>query len=243
MRSDHNNFEEKSMKLGIMQPYFFPYIGYFQLINAVDKFIIYDNIKYTKKGWINRNRFLQNGCDSIFTLPLKKGSEQLNIVERQISDDFNPIKLLSVFKGSYLKAPYYKEVSALLEAILGYEHDNLFHYLHNSILEICRYLEIDTEIVISSKLDVDHSLVSSERVLALCESVGATAYINPIGGVDLYDKSQFLIKGIDLGFLATNTIHYSQFKDPFLSSLSIIDVLMFNSKGSINQLLGEYQLQ
>jgi hypothetical protein len=231
------------MKIGIMQPYFFPYIGYFQLINAVDKFIIYDNIKYTKKGWINRNRFLQNGCDAIFSLPLKKGSHQLNIFERQISDDFNPTELLSLFKGSYLKAPYYKEVSVLLEVIISYDHDNLFHYLHNSISEICRYLEIDTEIVISSELDVDHSLVSPDRVFALCESVGATEYINPIGGVDLYDKSQFLIKGIELGFLATNPIHYKQFKDPFLSSLSIIDVLMFNSKESITQLLGEYQLK
>lgn len=231
------------MKLGIMQPYFFPYIGYFQLINAVDKFIIYDNIKYTKKGWVNRNRFLQNGRDSIFSLPLKKDSDQLNIVERKISDDFNPIKLLSVFKGAYLKAPYYKEVSVLLEVIMSYDHDNLFHYLHNSILEICRYLEIDTKILISSELDVDHSLVSSQRVLALCESVRATAYINPIGGIDLYDKNQFLVHGIELSFLVTNPIHYPQFKDPFLSSLSIIDVLMFNSKESINQLLGEYQLK
>lgn len=231
------------MKIGVMQPYFFPYIGYFQLINAVDKFIIYDNIKYTKKGWINRNRFLQNGRDAIFSLPLKKGSDQLNIVERQISDDFNPSKLLRAFKGSYLKAPYYKEVSVMLEIIMSYEYGNLFDYLHNSILEICKYLEIDTEIVISSKLDIDHSLVSSERVVALCKSVAATAYINPIGGVDLYDKSQFLKEGIELGFLVTNPIYYNQFKDPFVSSLSIIDVLMFNSKDSITQLLGEYQLK
>lgn len=226
-----------------MQPYFFPYIGYFQLINSVDKFIIYDNIKYTKKGWINRNRFLQNGCSAIFSLPLKKGSDQLNIFERQISDDFNPTKLLSVFKGSYIKAPYYKQVSILLEVILSFEHNNLFNYLHNSILEICRYLEVDTEIVISSGLDVDHSLTSSERVIALCKSVGAKTYINPAGGVDLYDKSQFLSKGIELGFLETNPIQYTQFKDPFISSLSIIDVLMFNSKDTTIQLLEEYQLQ
>ena len=76
------------MKLAIMQPYFFPYIGYFQLIKSVDEFVIYDNIQYTKKGWINRNRILVNGTDYLISLPLKKDSDYLNVVDRQLAESW-----------------------------------------------------------------------------------------------------------------------------------------------------------
>ena len=140
------------MKVGIMQPYFLPYIGYFQLIASVDKFVIYDNIKYTKKGWINRNRMLQNGADKIFSVSLAKASDQLDIVEREISSDFSRQKLLSQIRGCYLKSPYFEEVWPLIESIVLFPDDNLFRYIQNSIMLVCDYLDIDTEVIVSSSV-------------------------------------------------------------------------------------------
>ena len=134
------------MKVGIMQPYFLPYIGYFQLIASVDQFIVYDNIKYTKKGWINRNRMLQNGIDVMFSLPLKKDSDSLEVVQRELAADFNRDKLLNQFKGAYRKAPYFGETMHLIERIIRFEDNNLFSYLHHSIIQICKHLGITTDI-------------------------------------------------------------------------------------------------
>ena len=151
------------MKVAIMQPYFFPYIGYFQLIAAVDLFIVYDNIKYTKKGWINRNRMLQNGKDVMFSLPLRSGPDQLNVCDRELADDFNGRKLLNRFKGTYRAAPYFAQVFPLIEQIVSYNERNLFQFLYNSIIKICQYLGITTRIKISSDIDIDHSLKSQEK--------------------------------------------------------------------------------
>ena len=128
------------MKLAIMQPYFFPYIGYFQLIAAADNFIIYDNIKYTKKGWINRNRILCDGGVSVFSLPLKKDSDYLDVRQRELSDNFDSKKLLRQLKQSYKKAPYFEETYALVSSIINYSELNLFNFLHHSIINICNYL-------------------------------------------------------------------------------------------------------
>jgi hypothetical protein len=140
------------MKLAIMQPYFLPYIGYFQLIAAVDVFIVYDNIKYTKKGWINRNRMLQNGADIMFSLPLKSDSDYLDIRERQLSADFNRGKLLNQLKGAYQRAPYFSQTFPLVEQIVLYDDVNLFRFLHHSIVRLCEHFEIKTEIKFSSQL-------------------------------------------------------------------------------------------
>ena len=230
------------MKVGIMQPYFLPYIGYFQLIASVDKFVIYDNIKYTKKGWINRNRMLQNGTDKIFSVALAKASDRLDIVERELSSDFNRQKLLSQFRGCYLKAPYFEDVWPLMESIVSFQDDNLFRYIQNSIVLICDYLDIDTKIIVSSSVAADHDLVSQDRVLSICESVYADTYVNPIGGLELYSTDEFASKGCELKFIKTNTIEYMQFGDSFLPGLSILDVLMFNSLDECGHLLKEYDL-
>src|SRR5258705_11030314 len=97
------------MRLAVMQPYFFPYIGYFQLIAAVDLFIVYDNIKYTKKGWINRNRMLRNGKDVMFSVPLKNDSDYLDVCERELAADFNRDKLFNQLKGAYRGAPNFSQ--------------------------------------------------------------------------------------------------------------------------------------
>ena len=216
------------MKLAIMQPYFMPYIGYFQLIAAVDTFIVYDNIKYTKKGWINRNRMLQNDADVMFSLPLKKDPDSLDVVERELAADFNRDKLLNQFKGAYRRAPYFEQTFPLIEQIVRYDEVNLFRYLHHSIVKTCEHLNITTEIKISSDVDIDHTLQSQDKVIALCEAVGATGYINSIGGMELYSKEAFQMRGIDLKFVKSKPFEYPQFGNEFVPWLSIIDVMMFN---------------
>lgn len=216
-----------------MQPYFFPYIGYFQLIAAVDLFIVYDNIKYTKKGWINRNRMLQNGKDLMFTLPLKSDSDTLDVCERELAADFNRDKLLNQFKGAYRHAPYFELAFPLVEQIVRYEETNLFRYLHNSIIRTCEYLGITTEIRTSSAIAIDHALKSQDKVLALCEAVGANSYVNAIGGMELYSKKTFQDKGVELKFIQSKPFEYPQFDREFLPWLSIIDVMMFNSRQEI----------
>jgi hypothetical protein len=229
--------------LAIMQPYFLPYIGYFQLIAAVDLFIVYDNIKYTKKGWINRNRMLQNGKDVLFSLPLKSDSDLLDVRERELAENFNRDKLLNQFRETYRRAPYFEHTFPLLEQIVRYEDMNLFRYLHNSISKTCEHLGIKTEIRISSGIAIDHDLKNQDKVLALCEAVGATTYVNAIGGIELYSKETFRKKGIDLKFIKPGLAEYPQFGGAFIPALSIIDVLMFNAPDVLqHQIATNYEL-
>ncbi len=216
-----------------MQPYFMPYIGYFQLIAAVDKFIVYDNIKYTKKGWINRNRMLQSGKDAMFSLPLKSDSDCLNVCERELAADFNRGKLLNQLNGAYRRAPYFDQTFPLIEQIVQYDEMNLFRYLRHSIAKTCEHLGISTEIRISSDIAINHDLKSQDKVLALCEAVGASTYVNTIGGTTLYLKETFRERGVELTFIRPKPFEYVQFGAGFVPWLSIVDVLMFNSLESI----------
>ncbi len=216
------------MKLAIMQPYFLPYIGYFQLIAASDVFIVYDNIKYTKKGWINRNRMLQNGAAVMFSLSLKKDSDSLDVVERELASDFNRDKLLNQFKGAYRRAPYFDQTFPLIEQLVRYEEANLFRFLHHSIVKICDHFGITTDIRISSDIAIDLALQSQEKVIALCEATGARTYVNAIGGMELYSRETFQQKGIELKFIKSKPFEYAQFGNEFVPWLSIIDVMMFN---------------
>jgi hypothetical protein len=211
-----------------MQPYFLPYIGYFQLISAVDLFIVYDNIKYTKKGWINRNRMLQNGKDVTFSLPLKSDSDSLFICQRELSTDLNQNRLLNQFTGAYQRAPYFEQTFPLIEEIVNYGNANLFEFLKHSIVKTCKHLGITTEIRNSSEIAIDHSLKNQEKVLALCEAVAATTYVNAIGGMELYSREKFQDRAVDLRFIQSRPLEYPQLGDAFVPWLSIIDVMMFN---------------
>lgn len=217
------------MKLAIMQPYFLPYIGYFHLIASVDQFIVYDNIKYTKKGWINRNRMLQNGKDVMFSLPLKSDSDYLDVCQRELSAEFSRDKLLNQYKGAYRRAPYFDQTLPLIEEIVRFDDANLFRYLHHAIVKTCEHLGITTEIRRSSEIAIDHTLKNQDKVLALCEAVGGSTYVNAIGGTELYSKETFREKGIDLKFIQSKPFEYPQFGGAFVPWLSIIDVMMFNS--------------
>ncbi|MEK5208047.1 WbqC family protein [Psychrobacillus sp. FSL H8-0510] len=232
------------MSVAIMQPYFFPYLGYWQLINAVDRFILYDNIKFTKKSWIRRNRILLNGVDSLFTLPVKHDSDSLDIRERVLFDSFDVEreKILKKIKDAYKRAPQYHNVFPIIEECFRYESKNLFQYIHHSIVTVATYLEIETSIIISSNIEMDHSLKNKDRVIANCIALSEDTYINPVGGVELYDKTYFLENGINLHFIKMRSLDYKQFENEFISNLSIIDVLMFNSKEEVKKMLKQYDL-
>lgn len=221
------------MKLAIMQPYFLPYIGYFQLIAAVDLFVVYDNIKYTKKGWINRNRMLSNGAASTFSLPLRSDSDLREVRDRELSNDFDRRKLLNRFEGAYRNAPEFAATFELVKRIVNDDHTNLFDFIHHSLRELCAYLQIETEIVVSSTIDIDHALRGQDKVLALCQAVGATEYLNASGGTELYSVQEFASKGIELAFLRSSPVEYQQGGGEFIPWLSVIDVLMFNPRETV----------
>jgi hypothetical protein len=216
------------MKTAIMQPYFLPYVGYFQLIDSVDLFILYDNIKYTKNGWINRNRFLLNGKDVMFSLPLKRAADHLDIRERELADDFICDKLLNKLRGAYGQAPYFSQAFPVIEQIVREKESNLFNFLQKSIVRVCSRLGIVTRIRISSDVAIDHSLKGQDKVLALCKAVGTDVYINAIGGIDLYSRQDFQVHGIELKFIRSRPFVYPQLGNEFVPWLSIVDALMFN---------------
>jgi hypothetical protein len=171
---------------------------------------------------------LVNGADTIFSLPLKKDSDLLDIVQRELSFEFNREKLLGQFKGAYIKAPYFKEVYPLLENIIKFKDGNLFTYIEHSLTELCRHLKIETKIITSSNLPISNELKAQDKVIALCDVVHADTYINTIGGTELYDRNKFLSHGVTLQFIKAKSFEYSQFTSPFIPWLSIVDVLMFN---------------
>ncbi len=230
-------------KIAIMQPYFLPYIGYWQLINEVDKFVVYDNVQYTKKGWINRNRYLQNGVDKVFSLPLRKDSNGLDIKCRYLSEQVEneQKKILRRFRESYRQAPFYGDAMPVIEDCVLHESKNLFEYVHYSILRVCEYLNINTEVIKSSLIEANHNLKGEERVVDICRAMNVQSYVNPIGGLDLYDKDVFKQKGIQLSFIKSKKIEYIQNGDVFVPWLSIIDVIMFNEKNIVKKMLGEVE--
>lgn len=227
------------MKLAIMQPYFFPYIGYFQLMNAVDEFIIYDNIKFTKKGWINRNRILVNEKDLYITIPLKKDSDYLNINERYLADSWflERKNMMNKINGSYKKSPNFNVVYPIIEKCILFEGKNLFKFVFNSLTRIKEYLEIPVSLIVSSTIPIDHTLKAEKKVISICKARKTSMYINPVGGIELYNKNTFKKEGIELRFLKTNEVIYNQFNNDFVPFLSILDVMMFNSKEEIKKKL------
>jgi len=225
------------MRAAIMQPYFLPYIGYFQLIGSVDLFVIYDNIKYTKKGWINRNRFLRNGKDCAFTVPLRRDSDYLDVRDRGVAGDYDRAKLVNQLREAYRRAPHFQEAFPVVERAVMSPRDNLFEYIHGSVVEVCDYLGVGTRIVPSSSLAIDAALKAQDKVLALCKAAGAGVYVNAIGGQELYSRERFGAEGVELKFLKTHPIEYPQFGDPFVPWLSIIDVMMFNPVTKIREFL------
>ena len=226
-----------------MQPYFLPYIGYFQLINAVDKFILYDIVTFIKGGWINRNRIIVSGSDYMFSIPLVKASPNKNIGDIYIKDDPKwKNQLLKTIEQSYKKAPNFEEIFLLISSIINKEESNLSKFILHSFILINNYLDINTEIIPSAnKYNVDQ-LKGAEKVIQICKEENADIYINAINGRELYDKEMFKEQDISLFFIKSQFIEYKQFKSDFLPNLSILDVLMFNSKEQVKEFLNKYEL-
>ncbi len=227
-----------------MQPYFLPYIGYFQLINAVDEFIVYDNIQFSKKGWFHRNRMLQNSKDEYFSLTLKKDSDYLDVKDRSLSDGWSTDrdKILRKINENYKKAPFFREVYPLIEEIFLYSESNLFAYIYHSLQKLCRYLGINTPLTVSSTIDIDHTLKSQAKVLELTKAVGGDFYLNPIGGLELYNTQDFEKEGVTLRFHKARPVTYKQLGGDFVPWLSILDVLAFNPKEQVMEWLNEFDI-
>lgn len=232
------------LKVAIMQPYFLPYIGYWQLINNVDIFVVYDDIEYSKKGWINRNRYLLNGKPETFTLPLKKDSDFLDVCQRRLSDSFSieKARLTRRLGAAYGNAPYFKEGRALLADVLASREENLFQFVYQSIKYIHTRLGMASQLVVSSTLGIPRHLKGQDRVIATCRALNATEYINPIGGIELYNRTAFMDAEICLKFQKVKNYRYRQFNQEFVPHLSIIDPLMFLGIEGAKLLLTEMEI-
>lgn len=231
------------MKLAIMQPYFFPYIGYWQLINAVDKYVIYDDVNFINRGWINRNYISICGERKQITLELRASSQNKLINEIELVADLtNRRKFLRTIEMNYKKAPCFLKVFPIIEEIINNKERNLAKNLEYSIRRICNYLAINTEIIVSSELHKNNMLHGSEKVMEICHILGADEYINAIGGQELYSYEDFRMNGIKLSFLKTGVVTYKQLNNDFLLNLSIIDVMMFNSVEDINSMLANFHV-
>lgn len=231
------------MKVAIMQPYFFPYIGYFQLIAASDVFVLHDDVQYIKGGWVNRNRILFNGESRMITMPVQKDAYELPINARSYVDDKQARKdIINVIKQAYAKAPFFSQVFLLVNEIMMFENSNVAHFNQNLIRRIANYLGIKSKIIVSSDMDKDNNLSGEARVLNMCNCLGAADYINPQGGQALYDTTTFRNAGIDLSFLIMRPTPYTQRVDGFMPYLSIIDVLMELDPSEIRTALAEFDL-
>jgi hypothetical protein len=223
-----------------MQPYLFPYIGYFQLINAVDKFVIYDDVNFIKKGWINRNRILLNGTDFMFNIILKGASSFKKINDIEVV--CNNHKLIATIEQAYRKAPYFNEVFPLLTNTLLFNEPNLAKYLTNALQIAIDYLGIKVSILISSEIEKNSLMKGEDKVIDICKQLKTTHYINAIGGQKLYSKEKFAANDLILNFVKPKPIVYPQFNNKFVPWLSIIDVMMFNSPVTISEMLTQYEI-
>ena len=231
-----------------MQPYFFPYIGYWQLINAVDEFILFDEVQYIRHGWINRNRILKKGGGwRYIQIPIEKHSRETLIKDIKIVKDIDIREIIANALSYYkeIRAPNYEIVMNIINDVLVKDlYRDITKFNKNIMSSICNYLGIKTPISISSDYEFDYTNVrgSGDWALEISKQMGVDEYINPIGGKELFDVKKFDTEGIKIRFLEPYKIEYKQVGDIFKPSLSIIDVLMFNEKDIIVDMLSKYRL-
>lgn len=227
------------MKLAVMQPYLFPYIGYFQLIMSSDVFVIYDDVCFIKQGYINRNNILVGGVSQRFTVPVKNGSS--NSLIKDVVFQGNVRKILAAVQQAYSRSSFIKDILPIIEDVLNYEERNIPALCEYSYRRIFEYLGIEKKIVLSSDLDYDKSQAADKKLVSMCQLLGAKTYINSPGGRELYSSGMFEPYGIDLRFIRPVLEEYKQLNaDSFVKGLSIIDVLMNNSIEEILHLLSKF---
>lgn len=228
-----------------MQPYIFPYVGYFQLVNAVDKLIFYDDVNFIKGGWINRNRILLNGQPFLFTLPIRNLSSNSTIIDTEINLPLFQAwkdKFYKTIRQAYGKAPYFEEGFGVLQSSFDEKYESIAKMARSSIVEVSKYLALSTDFASSSENYSNKHLSGEERVIEICKNEKATDYINLNGGKHLYCKEHFQKHSIKLHFIQHKSIHYRQFNAHFVENLSIIDMIMFVDKSTIKNLLTEFVL-
>jgi len=226
-----------------MQPYFFPYIGYWQLLNLVDSYVIYDDVNFIKGGWINRNRILFDGKPQYFNVPMLGVSSFKLINEVGVNKDEKlEQKNMQTLYKAYSSAPFFDNAMSVIEPVITFRSTNLAEYVANSIRAVCKYLGITTKLIISSTLEKNNELRGQEKIISICKLLGATDYYNAIGGQEIYSVDVFKNHGINLHFVKTDAIEYKQFNNEFVPNLSIIDIMMFNSKEDIQKMLLRYEL-
>ena len=229
-----------------MQPYLFPYLGYFQLISAVDKFVIYDDVAFMKQSWVNRNQVLLHGQPHRFSVPLREASSNRAIRDTDVSLQEYPRwrdKFLKTLAQAYAKAPQYQPTRALLTGVLEATPSSIGELASRSVLTVCQTLAVPTRIEPSSVIYENSNLHAQERVLDICACEGATVYVNAPGGRSLYSKDAFASHGVELRFLRSRLPAYSQFNREFVPALSILDALMFNPVEAVRSMLVEYDLE
>ena len=225
-------------KIAVMQPYVFPYIGYFQLIYAADVFVFYDDVNYINRGWINRNKILLNGKDQLFTIPCIDASQNKLIKDVIVLNDKSISKILTTINIAYKKAPYFADVFPVIEKTFMVEGDiSIAQLAINSVINVCEYLNLQRSFKVSSKEYNNRELKKADRLIDICHIEGITSYVNAVGGKEIYTKEYYLANGVALNFLASDKLEYEQFGNTFVPWLSIIDILMFNSKDKINDIM------
>lgn len=231
------------MKIAVMQPYFFPYIGYFQLMNEADVFVILDDVTFINKGWINRNHILLNGKRALFTIPLVNASQNRLIRDIEISYEQDwTTKLLKKLTAAYSKAPNYEIIYDDLARLLSAKKKYIADLIYAGFDMVKKNFDRQPEFMMASEAFGDVKLKGEERIIEICKRLHAKQYINPIGGEKLYSKEKFLNEGIQLSFLKTDDAVYRQYGNEFIGSLSMIDVLMFNTVPEVKVLLKKITL-
>ncbi|MFZ1666553.1 MAG: WbqC family protein [Flavobacteriales bacterium] len=233
------------MTIAIMQPYLFPYIGYYQLAQIVDRFVVYDEVNYIKQGWVNRNNILVNGAPSLFTLPLSNPSSNALIKDLVVDARQYPIwrkKFLKTLSQVYSKAPQYATTVDLVNDVLEPDVVSIAELATRSITLLVEFFGMDTVVIPTATHYGNANLNGQDRILDICKKEGATRYINAQGGRTLYDHPTFASHGIDLAFLKPSLATYEQGRYSFVPGLSIIDVLMFNSFEQVREMLRSSEL-
>jgi WbqC-like protein family len=229
------------MKLALMQPYFFPYVGYFQLIASVDRFVLFDDAQFIKGGWINRNRILKpQGGSQYVNLRISKHGSRAPIKDIRAAAGYDwKAFVLRQIEHYKQKAPFYEDVYDLLERCFELNDRNVARLNSHYLRVVCDYIGIPLQVDLSSALQLDYSGVAKTDDWAptISAQLGAAEYVNPIGGAHLFEKSKFHQRNVKLTFLQTVLSEYDQRGSSFESALSIIDVLMFNTPGATKRML------
>lgn len=232
------------MKVGVMQPYFLPYLGYFQLIREVDFFVLTDDYEFSKGGWINRNKIIQNNEVKYLTIPLKAASDYSKISERVVSENYSGSKFFNSLKSSYQAKKYFNENSKIMEKIFFNRERNLFAFIEQSIKILSEVFDLKTKTMLTSDFSLNPNLSGQDKIIKICHDLDASCYVNLPGGKSLYNPRTFLQGGIDLRFLKPSLVPYDQGRVEFTPNLSVIDVLFNNGiKSVVNHHLPNYSLE